>query len=653
MIFRKKNAQKKTKIFSFFRGRKRKKKPLPSELIGVAQYGSHGYYFLRQKKEIFIVSRKTKNLYVEAITLPKKLMKHVKKLNHLHAIHLGKNEYGLIVTYPAHQGYKIHYLISDDGVKFNSVAEVKTKEGNPVRLVRMQDESVALLTSIEGEICYCDVSDFKDELKYHKTQLGPRDDSFDHAPLKVAGVKDLDEGIFVLYEASYQFEGYQTHRFGGALLAHDNLGHVHWRAFSDETPFWDHFISRQDACIELTTMGTFFHDQEIEIVFYDQDEGDIYSVELHQPYTRKHVNPHKAHLRKYINNPILRPIPEHNWECHTVLNPGAIEIDGITHLLYRAEGSAGLSVIGYGKSYNGVAFDRLPDPVYVPRMHFEGVNVPADIRKYGVRGAFKSGYNHYPCVSGDKVPEWHGVEDPRVTEMDGRIYMIYAAYNGYQMARPAITSIDKNDFLNHHWDWSTPQPMTPVAQYHGQGNKNVVLHPEKVGGKYMLYQRIWPHIQIDFVDDLEFGPGKKYLKEMARIPARGDSWDSHKVAVAAPPILIDEGWLLIYQGAGSQDRRYKVGAMILDREDPTKVLYRSNQPILEPSEWYENEHKFGVAYPCGATVKNDTLHVYYGGSDKYVCVAQAPLREFVDKLKLDPYNEPQLKKESNATELCT
>jgi len=384
----------------------------------------------------------------------------------------------------------------------------------------------------------------------------------------------------------------------------------------------------------------------------DAKGGEIYSVELHQPYTRKHVNIHKAHLRKHISNPILKPDPDHNWECHTVLNPAAIQLDDVTHLLYRAEGSAGLSVIGYGKSHNGVTFERFQDPAYVPRMDFEGVNVPEDVRKNGILGSFKSGYNHYPLVARGDTPEWHGTEDPRVTEMDGRLYMIYAAYNGYQMARPAITSIAKDDFLNQEWNWTTPQPMTDVPQHHGEGNKNVVLHPEKVNGKYMLYHRIWPHILIDYVDDLEFGQGKKYLKEMAKISARGDSWDSHKIAVAAPPLLIDEGWLLIYQGAGSQDRKYKVGAMILDRDDPSKVLYRSNQPIMEPTEWYENEYKFGVTYPCGAVIREGMLNVYYGGSDRYVCLGQAPLREFVERLKLDPCIDPALTKEANMKDLC-
>ena len=652
MTFLKHAIQKLRTLLLLFLPFKKNHQASASELIGLAQFDSQEYYFVRRKQSIYIVSRGLENIYTQEVFLPKTLQINVRSLNNLHAIQIDRNTYALACTYQEKGEHKAMTLASHDGINFEIQALVKGQNGSPGKLVKMQNGDVALLTSIEGEICYCNINLLDKELRFHKTQLGPRGNSFDHAPLKVAGVKDLDEGIFVLYEASYEVEGYQAHRFGGALLAHDNLSHVHWRAFDDEVPFWENFISRKESELHLETVGVYFKDKELEVIFLDAEGGDIYSVELHQPYTRKHVNTHKAHLRKHVSNPILKPNPEHNWECHTVLNPAAIQIDDVTHLLYRAEGSAGLSVIGYGKSYNGVTFDRFENPAYVPRMDFEGVNVAEDIRKYGVRGSFKSGYNHYPQVSGKDMPEWHGTEDPRITEMDGRLYMIYAAYNGYQMARPAITSIAKDDFLDQRWNWTTPQPMTDVPRNHGEGNKNVVLHPEKVNGKYLLYHRIWPHILIDYVDDLDFGPGKKYLKEMAKISARGDSWDSHKIAVAAPPLLIDEGWLLIYQGAGSQDRKYKVGAMILDRENPAKVLYRSNHPILEPSEWYEDEYKFGVAYPCGAVIRDGMLNVYYGGSDRYVCLAQAPLREFVDKLKLDPYVEQSLTKEANMKDLC-
>ena len=80
--------------------------------------------------------------------------------------------------------------------------------------------------------------------------------------------------------------------------------------------------------------------------------------------------------------------------------------------------------------------------------------------------------------------------------------------------------------------------------------------------------------------------------------------------------------------------RYRMGAMLLDLKDPTKILYRSNEPILEPEEDYENNgHKWGVIYACGAVVKEGELFVYYGGADKYVCVATINLKELIGDLK--------------------
>ena len=87
------------------------------------------------------------------------------------------------------------------------------------------------------------------------------------------------------------------------------------------------------------------------------------------------------------------------------------------------------------------------------------------------------------------------------------------------------------------------------------------------------------------------------------------------------------GWLLFYHAMDMHDpNRYKLGAMILDAEDPTKILYRSKVPVLEPDAYYENQgFKSGVVYSCGAVVKDDELFVYYGGADSVVCVAVANL----------------------------
>ena len=136
------------------------------------------------------------------------------------------------------------------------------------------------------------------------------------------------------------------------------------------------------------------------------------------------------------------------------------------------------------------------------------------------------------------------------------------------------------------------------------------------------------------VDDLNFDGKTKFIKTVARIKPRRNFWDSRKIGIGPPPIKTEYGWLVIYQGVGEQDPgRYKIGAMLLDLNDPAKVIARAATPILEPEEHYENGGwKYGVVYPCGAVIIEDKLFVYYGGADAYVGVAAANLKEFIDSL---------------------
>jgi predicted GH43/DUF377 family glycosyl hydrolase len=160
-----------------------------------------------------------------------------------------------------------------------------------------------------------------------------------------------------------------------------------------------------------------------------------------------------------------------------------------------------------------------------------------------------------------------------------------------------------------------------------------------------MMHRVYPNILIDYLDDLEFND---YLQGHHFIPPRKNYWDSKKIGAGAPPIETKDGWLLIYQSVGYQDpSRYKIGAMMLDKENPSKVLYRTHMPIIEPDQDYENNgFKSGVVYPCGAVVMNNNLNIYYGGSDSYLCAATANLDEFLTEMKNN--KEPKVRKVSGA-----
>ncbi|MBU0978439.1 hypothetical protein KKF92_01275 [Patescibacteria group bacterium] len=321
-------------------------------------------------------------------------------------------------------------------------------------------------------------------------------------------------------------------------------------------------------------------------------------------------------LIKFQHNPMIKPHEKNSWEAFTTFNPAAFYAADKVHILYRAQGHDYVSQIGYATSIDGLTIDtRLAKPIYQPTQHFEGTTLPP-------------GDPYGPFASGGGCG---GVEDPRTTIIHDRVYMTYVAYNGWHAPRIALTSILLTDFLNHNFLWERPVLISPP----GVIDKSACLFPEKIRGKYAIMHRVFPNILIDYVDNLNF-TGSNFLEGEFRIEPRSrDWWDSRKIGAGAPPIRTDEGWLLIYQAVDDKDAsEYKVGAMLLDINDPTKILYRSQQPVLLPREDYEKfGFKAGVVYPCGAVVKDGTLFVYYGGADSYVCVAVANLEKFIGELK--------------------
>jgi uncharacterized Zn-finger protein len=204
----------------------------------------------------------------------------------------------------------------------------------------------------------------------------------------------------------------------------------------------------------------------------------------------------------------------------------------------------------------------------------------------------------------------------------------------------ALSSIHIDDFLNKKWNWKKPVLISPPCVV----DKNACILPEKIDGKYVIFHRVFPNILIDLVDDLNFDGKTRWLEGQFKIPTRALSsdWDNLKVGCGPPPIRTTEGWLLIYQAVGTRDEsRYKIGAMLLDLKDPTKVLARTRAPILEPIAPYENEGwKAGVVYPCGAVIISDRLFVYYGGGDTVVCVASVKLEPFLEQLATN-HKEPK------------
>ncbi len=308
-------------------------------------------------------------------------------------------------------------------------------------------------------------------------------------------------------------------------------------------------------------------------------------------------------LKRYAHNPALKPVKDHPWESRYVLNAGAIKLDGKIYLVYRAFGEDNVSRLGLAVSDDGFRFTRrLDHPIFEP----EG---KADAQ---------------------------GCEDPRLTRMGDRIYMTYTAYDG-MTAQIALASIPVDAFLHRRWKaWERHGMVFP-----GIFNKDATLFPEQFNGKYAMLHRVDPHIWVTFSPHLSCPWPRKMHKILAGATC-GMMWDATKIGGGSQPIKTRFGWLLITHGV-DYAHVYRLGVMLLDLDNPAKLLYRSPNFILEPEdEWELGEDERSwvprVVYTCGAVPRDgekgildadDELIVYYGAADSVICAATACIGDLI------------------------
>jgi len=334
-------------------------------------------------------------------------------------------------------------------------------------------------------------------------------------------------------------------------------------------------------------------------------------------------------LQKYSGNPILTPLADSPWENLVTCNPGVFYDNGTFYMLYRAAGDDEDHVIRFGlaTSTDGFHFTRM-----------------------SARPVFG------PSVDG---PDSGCVEDPRIVKFGDTYYITYA-YRPYAPGRywtfphDVVRLPDCDSFAPKAWAKSlgnTGLAMTrDFCTFRRLGrltspvldDRDVIIFPQKVGGKYVMLHRPkdWvgarygvaePSIWIKFSDDLLAWEDKP---SQLLLTGRPHSWEE-KIGGSTPPILTSEGWLMLYHGVADGGlAQYSVGALLLDADDPTKVLARTPEPILEPELPYEMSGFYnGCVFPTGNVVVDGTLYVYYGAADKYVGVATCPLEELLKYLK--------------------
>ena len=296
-------------------------------------------------------------------------------------------------------------------------------------------------------------------------------------------------------------------------------------------------------------------------------------------------------LHRWEGNPIitLEDIP---YRCNTVFNGTLVKAGDEYLLLLRVEGQQGYSFFSLARSQDGFHFTVDPEPVMLP--------------------AKEGPFARY---------ETRGIEDPRLTEIDGRYYILFTAVSNWGTR---IELAETTDFVHYE----------RIALISEPGNKDGVLFPEKINGRYARLDRpignnigsIW----LSFSEDIiHWGD-----HQVVMIPRPG-YWDSYRIGASAPPIKTEAGWLEIYHGMKMTRSGpiYKIGSVLFDLENPSRVIARCDEPILSPRETYERIGDVNnVVFACGAIVEaNDDIKIYYGAADTCICVATGKLSHLIER----------------------
>ncbi|PIR68477.1 hypothetical protein COU49_00870 [Candidatus Nomurabacteria bacterium CG10_big_fil_rev_8_21_14_0_10_35_16] len=447
--------------------------------------------------------------------------------------------------------------------------------------------------------------------------LKPRETSFDSQPLTVIEAVLTTAGIMVFYDSSFRDKGKINFRVGLAFFDPEDPTKLIER---NNSPIYQHELKMRDKIVSVKAL----QDKEDLVITWKTGVLDKIEVRIPHPYiylgerNGRKLTPVKKQfeVNRYENNPIIKPQEENEWETKATFNPAALLAGDKIHLLYRAIGYDDVSVLGYASSEDGFNIkERFNYPVFL--------NNPKEIKKNKIE-KFPISY-----ISGGGGNG--GCEDPRLTLIDDVVYLTYTAFDGWGSLRMALSSLSLKDFLNKEWNWEEPVMISPSGEIH----KNWVLFPEKINGKFAVLHSVNPDILIDYLDNLDFKGEDKCIQSFFSSLKNKGRWDSWVRGVGPPPIKTEKGWLLIYHAMDvfRDPNRYKLGVMLLDLNDPQKIIARSKEPILEPDESYENDGwKAGVAYCCGAVVKEGQLLIYYGGADTVSCVAETDLKKFIETL---------------------
>jgi predicted GH43/DUF377 family glycosyl hydrolase len=346
---------------------------------------------------------------------------------------------------------------------------------------------------------------------------------------------------------------------------------------------------------------------------------------------------------RYEENPLVTPAdvtPFHEgFEVIGTFNAGVAQYNGETLLLLRVAErpiSQDLNIVIaplYSPQTNALEFIYLRTDD--ERYDFSDSRIIKDITEAAsfsyltslsyIRIARSKDGRHFtidekPFLYPSNDQETLGIEDPRVTQIGDTYYIYYSAISKSGIGESMVSTKDFVNFVRH-------------GMIFCPDNKDVIIFPELINGKYYALHRPTtksigkPEIWIAESDNLLYWGNHKHL-----LGLREGMWDSDRIGGGAVPIKTDRGWLELYHGA-TTDHRYCMGAVLLDLQNPTKVIARSVLPILEPETDYEKKGFFGdVVFSCGVIVDGDIVKMYYGVADTSMACAELSLQEILNCL---------------------
>ena len=341
---------------------------------------------------------------------------------------------------------------------------------------------------------------------------------------------------------------------------------------------------------------------------------------------------------RFARNPLLRPADLKSgiegMQIVCLLNPGVFQYDGKIWLLLRVaerpiqiEGKISFPVYNSKGEIEILSFDKndpdldASDPRIINYKKKDYLTTLSYLRlvcsEDGI--AFKEAEG-YPPIFGIGELETFGIEDCRVATMEG----------GFNLTFTEVSEFGVGVGLIKTNDWKSFSREGMIFPPH---NKDCAIFDERINGKYFAMHRpSSPELGGNYIWLAESPDLIHWGNHKCIATSRPGMWDSARVGAGAAPIRTEKGWLVIYHGANS-DHRYCLGAMLLDINNPSKVLARSNEPIMEPLQTYEQTGFFGnVVFTNGHYVKGDEIFMYYGASDEVICGARLSISEILSSL---------------------